>query len=128
MLTGLAGDAFPSQIRALSGSAYPAFSLQGRIAEPAASRSRGAVQGVRVFDPRYGSKTVGVSTGGLPVVTPADGCRNRSNRAPRFMSSGCPQRTWLWSGVGTSASSGRPIGRHGDRAKRTTKRRGTRLD
>jgi hypothetical protein len=29
VLTGLAGDAFPSQTRALSGSAYPAFSLQG---------------------------------------------------------------------------------------------------
>ena len=48
----------------------------------------------------------------------ADGrARDRGDRAPSFRSSGCPQRSWLWSGVGTSASSGRPIGRHGDRAK-----------
>jgi len=72
VLTGLAGDAFPSQTRALSGSAYPAFSLRGPDSQGPVRVARDVVPKVRVFDPRHRSKTVGLSTEWLPVVRPAD--------------------------------------------------------
>jgi hypothetical protein len=45
----------------------------------------------------------------------ADGrARRRVNQGRVLRSSGCPQRTLPWSGVGVSTSSRRPIGRHGN--------------
>ena len=82
LLTGLAGDAFPSRCCELSSDAYPAFSLQPPgLAERRASEVRDVIRKVRVSDPRGRSETVGLSTGGLPVVRPADGRRDRGDRA-----------------------------------------------
>jgi len=76
VLTGLAGDAFPSQTRALSGSAYPAFSLRGpdsqgpvRVARGTSCRRSESSTPMQVEDGRAVHRW-------LPVVRPAD----RSNR------------------------------------------------
>jgi len=83
VLTGLAGDAFPSQNRALSGSAYPARSLFKVWTRWVRCEWRAGCTGGPSLRPRYRSKTVGLSTGWLPVVRPADRPRRHHVRRTR---------------------------------------------
>ena len=117
MLTGLAGDAFPSQGRALSGSAYPAFSLQGL--QPC-RRDPGGVRGSESLTPDAGRRR-----SGCPQLSSLwSGRRTGAGAITQVLArqSGCPRRSMRWSGVRVSAISGRPVGRRGGPARNALSR------